>query len=304
MPKRLALIFAMLLTASVIVACGRERVQTPTAVPSRAITPTVTLTALPPSPTAVPIAAVVNGTPIPLSEFQAEEARARAAAATLGTEIAPNPSQIAKTVLADMVDTALLAQAAYANGYKPPNGEEMWKQAVSEAGGEQALQAFLRKNGYTRQAFLRSLRKQRAAAWMAQRIAAQVPRSAEQVRLRQILVYNQKDAEAVLARLKHGEDFAKLAWQYDPYTGGDLGWAPRGYLLQPAVEKAAFSLKVGEVSGIIKTPLGYHIIKVEDRAVRPLDPLALQVLQHKALEDWLRRQRANASIRIFVTPMP
>ena len=304
MPKRLVLIFAMLLTASVIVACGKERLQKPTAVPSRPVTATVTLTALPPSPTAVPIAAVVNGTPIPLSEFQAEEARARAAATTLGTEIAPNPSQIAKAVLADMVDTALLAQAAYANGYKPPNDEELWKQAASEAGGEQALQDFMRKNGYTRQTFLQALREQRAAAWMARRIAAQVPHSAEQVHVRQILVYNQKDAEAVLARLKHGENFTKLAWQYDPYTGGDLGWAPRGYLLQPAVEKAAFSLKVGDVSGIIKTPLGYHVIKVEDRAVRPLDPLALQVLQHKALEDWLRRQRANASIRIFVTPMP
>ena len=302
MPKRSLLVFTLLLTALTAASCGGKQAKTPTATEARAATPT--LTALPPSPTSVSIAAVVNGTPIPLSEFQAEEARARAAATTFGTEIAPNPSKIAKTVLADMVDTALLAQAAYANGYKPPNDEELWKQAVSEAGGEQALQDFMRKNGYTRQAFLQTLREQRAAAWMARRIAAQVPKSAEQVHARQILVYNQKDAEAVLARLEHGEDFTKLAWQYDPYTGGDLGWFPRGYLTQKAIEDAAFKLQVGQVSGIIKTPLGYHIIKVEDRAVKPLDPLALQVLQHKALEDWLRRQRAKASIQIFITPTP
>jgi len=302
MPKRLFVVFVFLLVALVAAACGGEQAKVPTATKPYPATPT--LTALPPSPTAVPIAAVVNGTPIPLSEFQAEEARARAAASAVGTEIAPNPSQIAKTVLADMVDTALLAQAAYANGYTPPDDEELWRQAVSEAGGEQALQDFLRKNGYTRQNFLRSLREQRAAAWMARQIASQVPKSAEQVHARQILVYNQEEAKAVLARLEHGEDFTKLAWQYDPYTGGDLGWFPRGYLTQKAIEDAAFKLQVGQVSGIIQTPLGYHIIKVEDRAIKPLDPLALQVLQHKALEDWLRRQRAKASIQIFVTPTP
>ncbi len=44
-------------------------------------------------------------------------------------------------------------------------------------------------------------------------------------------------------QLQAGADFATLAYRYDPLTGGDLGWFPRGVLTQPAVEEAAFSLQ-------------------------------------------------------------
>lgn len=90
----------------------------------------------------------------------------------------------------------------------------------------------------------------------------------ELVKARHILVKEEKEAEDILRQLKAGEDFAKLAQKYsqDPGSkekGGDLGYFSRGQMV-PAFEKAAFSLQIGEISSIIQTDYGYHIIKVED----------------------------------------
>ncbi len=293
MNKRLLLWLVLLLA---LAAC--EKAAPPLPSPS----PSPSATAFQPSPTPVPLAAVVNGTPIPLSAFQAEYARFRAAEAEVGTKLAPQES--ATRVLDDMIDRMLLAAAAYQEGFQPPNDEALWQQAVQEAGGEAALQKFLQKQGYTRASFLQALRQAQAAAWMVQRIAAQVPTEAEQVHARQILVYNKQEAENILARLKQGEKFAALAAAYDPEGQGDLGWFPRGYLTQPAVEAAAFSLKVGQVSGIIKTPLGYHIIQVEGREIRPLSPDARRKLEMAAVQTWLQQQRKNSTLRILLTPSP
>ena len=97
--------------------------------------------------------------------------------------------------------------------------------------------------------------------------------------------------------MKGGADFDTLAGLVDPKTGGELSWFPRGYLLEPKVEEAAFSLQVGEVSDIIQTSVGYDIIKVLDRDPQhPLSPDAYLAMQQLALKDWIAAQRASASI--------
>jgi peptidyl-prolyl cis-trans isomerase C len=83
-------------------------------------------------------------------------------------------------------------------------------------------------------------------------------------------------AEGLLKRLKDGEDFSKLADEFseDPTTkkkGGDLGFFPRGRMVKP-FEEAAFSLKNGQMSGVVETQFGYHIIKVEDRKEAKVKP--------------------------------
>lgn len=75
--------------------------------------------------------------------------------------------------------------------------------------------------------------------------------------------------EGLLQRVRAGEDFAKLADEFteDPSgkgTGGELGWFGRGMMVKP-FEDAAFSLKQGEVSGVVETVFGYHIVKVDER---------------------------------------
>lgn len=77
-----------------------------------------------------------------------------------------------------------------------------------------------------------------------------------------------KKAEDVYAKVKSGEDFAKLAKENSDdgsaANGGDLGFFSKGQMV-PEFEKAAFSMDKGEVSDIVETQFGYHIIKVTDK---------------------------------------
>jgi parvulin-like peptidyl-prolyl isomerase len=88
------------------------------------------------------------------------------------------------------------------------------------------------------------------------------------VKARHILIKDdQKKAEEILGKLKTGGDFAALAKDNSECPsktkGGELGWFSKGRM-DPAFEKAAFSLKRGETSGVVKSSFGYHIIQVED----------------------------------------
>lgn len=75
-------------------------------------------------------------------------------------------------------------------------------------------------------------------------------------------------AEGVLKRIKAGEDFAKLAQEFSTDgtkdKGGDLGWFGPGDMV-PEFEKAAYALKPGEVSDVVQSKFGFHIIKLEER---------------------------------------
>lgn len=79
---------------------------------------------------------------------------------------------------------------------------------------------------------------------------------------------NYNKAKSILERIKNGEDFAKLATEFsqDPGSGpkgGDLGFFDRRRMVQP-FDSAAFLLKPGQVSGLVRTPFGWHIIKLTD----------------------------------------
>lgn len=88
--------------------------------------------------------------------------------------------------------------------------------------------------------------------------------SAEQVRASHILVTDKDLAEDILAQLKDGADFAKLAQEYSidgsAANGGDVGYFPAGKMV-PEFSEAAFALEEGEISDIVQSEYGYHIIK-------------------------------------------
>jgi peptidyl-prolyl cis-trans isomerase C len=263
--------------------------QSPTAVPTPTITPE-------------PLALRVNGESISMIEYQAELGQLQEAAQKLGKDL-PSDQQRQK-VLDNLTDTVLLAQSAYENGYKLDDSavQSEIDRLAQQAGGPEALNDWMKRYGYNNAAFKAMLKLQMAAAWQRDQITASVPTQAEQIHARQIMTIDEDIANKALELVKiPGTNFTVYAYRYDPQTGGDLGWFPRGYLNLPEVEDAAFALQPGEFSPVIKTKAGYHIIQVIARdPSRALSPDALRVLQHKALEDWLKSRREGSKIEVLL----
>ncbi|ACK51447.1 PpiC-type peptidyl-prolyl cis-trans isomerase [Methylocella silvestris BL2] len=104
-------------------------------------------------------------------------------------------------------------------------------------------------------------------------LKAQKPET--EVHARHILVATDADAEAVLKRLKAGEEFAKVAKEVSKDTsadGGDLGWFTKDKMV-PEFAEAAFKLEPGQLSAPVKSPFGWHIILVEGKREKPFPAL-------------------------------
>ncbi|WP_112661674.1 peptidylprolyl isomerase [Microvirga flavescens] len=128
----------------------------------------------------------------------------------------------------------------------------------------------------------------------------------EEVRARHILVENEDDAKKVFARVKGGEDFAKVAAEVskDPGSktdGGDLGFFTKDRMVEPFAE-AAFKLQPGQISEPVKSQFGWHVIKLEEKRTKPapsLEEMKEQVntyLERKAQQDLILNLRKEAKI--------
>jgi len=290
--------FVLCIILFVLAACNAPlRTPTPALTPTPSPTLTPTPTPIPPTPTPIPLAVRVNGEGIPLAEYQAEMTRYQAA---FGTNLATDWQ---KRVLDDLINQTLLAQAARQKGFvlNETDLQARIDDLVKQVGGLQALSSWMQAHGYTETEFRLNLERSVAAAWMSDQVTGEVSWTADQIHARQILLYNSTDASNLLFQLNNGADFTTLAFQYDPATGGDLGWFPKGYLVEQALETTAFRLEPGKYSDVIDTTLGYHVLLViEHDPQHPLTSDARMSLQEQALSVWLAERRGQSDIQILV----
>jgi foldase protein PrsA len=110
-------------------------------------------------------------------------------------------------------------------------------------------------------------------------------------------------AEEVLAKAKAEEDFAKLAKDYseDPASateGGDLGWFAKGAMVEE-FENVAFSLEKGQISDVVKTQYGYHIIKVTDKKDDQIKASHI-LIKGADFAEWLEGKKSEYTTRRFL----
>jgi peptidyl-prolyl cis-trans isomerase C len=128
-----------------------------------------------------------------------------------------------------------------------------------------------------------------------------------EVHARHILLPTEEEAKAALARVKAGEDFAKVATELskDPGgEGGDLGWFTKDKMV-PEFADPAFKLEVGQVSDPVKSQFGWHIIKVEGKRTKTFPPFeqvkdqAARYVAQKAQTALIASLRDKAKIERF-----
>jgi foldase protein PrsA len=211
-------------------------------------------------------------------------------------------------VLDQVIERVTLRQLASKEGVSidPKNveTETVALQSRVQASGQFADWAtFLKENSLTDE-YVRSLIADNLLSdAMSKRHAA--PTSAEQVHASHILVAAKETGQEVLDKLAQGAAFADLAAQYSTDTGskdqgGDLGWFPRGVMVS-AFDQAAFSLEPGKVSQLVQTDFGYHIILVQAKEVREIEPALYQQVQQQFFQAWIKEQQAKMKIERLYT---
>ncbi|MEW9121849.1 MAG: peptidyl-prolyl cis-trans isomerase [Thermotaleaceae bacterium] len=123
------------------------------------------------------------------------------------------------------------------------------------------------------------------------------------LRARHILIHDEEAAKTALADIKNGKEFEAVAGELSECPsraqGGDLGYFERGKMV-PEFEKAAFDLKVGEVSDLVKTQFGYHIIKVEDR--KPASTISFDQVKGQIIS-YLEKNKQNEKVVEYSTEL-
>ncbi|MGE5261843.1 MAG: peptidylprolyl isomerase [Acidobacteriota bacterium] len=282
-------------------------------------TPTLVKAALscPPAgslPANAQLAARVNGQGVSLDLFNRQVAQAQAAFLQQGIDPkSPGGQEALKSlrqqVLDQMINDIVISQQADKEGMKLSDNDlnARLAQMIQDAGSVDKLNDYLNKNQLSLGDFCTQIRSNILGEAMLNRVTAALPTQVEQIHVRQILVSSPQLAQEILKQLRAGGDFAALAKQYSmdeasKVNGGDLGWAPKGRF-DPQFEAVAFQLKPGQISDVVTTQFGYHILKVEEHDnSRPLPPELIQNARQQAFLAWLQAVRESMKIERLVQP--
>jgi parvulin-like peptidyl-prolyl isomerase len=319
--KKTVIVISSLVLLLLLAACAANA---PTAEP---VTPTATTgqeintaepTSAAPTATAAPgtnipadVAALVNGTPIPLPVYQAQLAIATVSFAQqpgFDSKTADGQTALAALrgqVLDWLIDQLLIDQAAARMGIKVDDARLNAEVDKIRQQNPTGYADWLKQNGFTEQSF----REQTRSDLLGQEVLAAVTKDVggkmEQVHLRQILLDDEATARSVADKLRKGSDFAALAKQYskDEATkanGGDMGFLPRG-ILPDALESVAFGMQPGQTADPVHTDLGWHIVQlVAKDPAREVTPDVLNMLRQDKFMKWLDEERGKAQIQVLV----
>ncbi len=297
-----------------------------------------------PQNAAVKPAARVNGAPISQKEVD-EAMSALIPQASYHRNVTPETmKELRKKALDNLIREELFYRAGLKKGYKVAKGDigKRLEEIIKRYPSKNAFTEALKKHGVTEEGVRKKIEHMMLADFFLKEEVykrAEMPekdlldyykknqekfQKPEAVRLSHILIKVppeaqkeekeklKKKAEEVYQKLQKGDDFEKLAWDNsdDPsrVKGGDLGVVHRGRL-EPEVEGPAFAMKKGEMSGIVTSLYGYHILKVVDTIPpRQLEFAEIKDKLKKDLEekevairlaDLVKTLRENAKIEIF-----
>jgi peptidyl-prolyl cis-trans isomerase C len=253
--------------------------------------------------------------------------------------------RLKREALDQLIEAELLWQAARQKNavVAPEEAQAAMEKLRTMAGSKEALERRLDSAGFTEATYLDYLRRALSGQrYIEREVIAAVSVSdqavhdfyagnpdkfvrPEQIEARHILLKldpaaeparraeRRKRIEEILAEARKGTDFAALAKKYSEdataAAGGNLGHFARGRMVK-AFEDAAFALKSGEISGVVESPFGYHIIKLESRdpgstvteaeASGRVREYLLAVQRQKAAKDAIETLRSKAKIEILV----
>jgi len=240
-----------------------------------------------------PVVAIVNGQQIRLSELEVAQQ-------ALPPQYRNMPLQ---SVFPGLLDRIIDTKLVVADGRKNRiNDDAAFKKRMAFV-EDQVLQDFWLQREIAKRVTPEKIRQR------YQERLKSMP-AEEEVRARHILVATEDEAKSLIADLKKGGAFDKLAKEKSTdkasgAEGGDLGWFKRTDMVKEFAD-AAFALKKGELTDTpVKTQFGYHVIKLEDRRQAPppgFDELSDQIreeLAREAVTQILDQLRAGAKIEKF-----
>jgi peptidyl-prolyl cis-trans isomerase C len=278
-----------------------------------------------PAAAPAPTVAVVDGTSIPVSALQRELDRVRRGAGSQVVDGFPPPSKIdpkdlprlGRALLDPLIDRALLVQRAKTAGVTVTDAEvqsSMDALAESTRSSGESFAERLAQDGLTAEQLADDMRDRLLAEkWVAEQTRGEKPSTAEvrawfeqhraeldgkdEVHAQQILVATAEEAKSLLDQIRAGVSFEQLARSHgrspDAQRGGDLGWFARGTMPRP-FDDACFSLKPGQVSGVVQTSYGYHLFKLLGRRgprKRSLDEVKEDVARRAFAEKQAQAER-------------
>jgi peptidyl-prolyl cis-trans isomerase SurA len=282
------------------------------------------------------IAAVVNGLPITLSEVE-DRVAPELARVPAGPTGAVKRKELLKHALGQLIDEQLVASEASALGIDVSEDElqrlveqlakenhldmAQFRQALVQQGlSVENVKESLKRQQLTMRLLQYKVKPRRVSDEEVQAAYATMNKNAEyEVRARDIFISApdgataatqaaaRAKADAALRRIREGESFAKVARDLSDgptaREGGDLGYFRRGQMLAQ-LEQAAFSLRPGETSGLIRVTGdrgGYHLVTVEDRrqiATRPLAEVQEEIRNRLTAESVMKeREHYLAQLR-------